>query len=321
MRRTRAPRAEFDPALDGDVRWLLQTGPLALRAARAHRARGGAPAPHPGEGRPNGLRRTAQARGKRKADPFPLFALIGFLILVAGLTDFRGLLVALAVAGMVAAIRWAAGESGGRSERRRVALAVEHGDRYVLPEDLDRDCADLLRRAQEAADSVLASEINRAGLIDTIDNAVTLPEETWQIARRLARISAVAAEHRRIVPRDLPYEVSQAFTPYDDALAAALSALTTRVRALEDYALQVYRADQVYRAFQQLEVLTERTPDYQDLLAETVPGADAAPRVERLADQAAQVRETFRRSVAEVRRTGAGLIGGGLSEDPGDLRR
>ncbi|MDF5758126.1 hypothetical protein [Spongiactinospora sp. TRM90649] len=317
-RENRAPRVAVDPSLDDEVRETLRAGPMELRAARGRPAQGAEPEPAS----------LARGRGGRRAgspgvDPFTLFSLIGFLVLVAGLTNLRGLFVALIVIGGVAVARRAVIRSSGRKERGRVRLAVQYADHYVLPEELDRDCADLLRRAQDAADSVLSSHVNAAGLIDTIDNAVTLPEEVWQIARRLARVSAMSAEHRRIVPRDLPYEVSAAFTPYDEALQAAFTALTERVRTLEDYAVQVYRADQVYQAFQRLEVLAERAPDYQDLVADTVSDGSAGPRIERLSDQAAHVREMFHQSVEEVRRTGAGLLttGHDLSENPEDYRR
>ncbi|GLW07809.1 hypothetical protein Misp01_29390 [Microtetraspora sp. NBRC 13810] len=307
----------FDPSLPDDVARLLRDSPDALRAARAQAAADGTGADPWGAD----AARRAAAWLRTGAGPrlFTIFVLIGCLVLVAGLTNVGGLLLAMTTLGAIGTVRWVTTDAEGRRERRLLRAAAEHADRYVLPEDLDRVCLGLLRRAQDAADAVLAAQVTRAGLIDTIDNRVTLPEETWRIARQLARLSAMSAEHRSIVPPDVPPEVASAFTPYNAALEAAAASLTARVRTLEEYAWQVHRADQVYRAFRQLEVLAERTPDYERLVADLVRDELARPHIERLADQAEQVRELFQQSVDGAREAAAHLLTG--RRDPaGDLR-
>jgi hypothetical protein len=244
---------------------------------------------------------------------FAFVSVVGFLVLVAGLTDLAGMLLAMTIVSALATLRWAARDTGGRTARRQLRLALEHSGSYVLPEDLDRTCQDLLRRTQDATESVLASRVNQAGLIDTIDNRVTLPEETWRIACRLARLTAMNAEHHRIVPRDLPTEVAEAFQPYTAALNTALGALTARVQALEEYAWRVYQADRVYRAHQQLEVLSERAPDYHGLLADILSDQHAVPHIGKLADQAEHVNELFRQSIHDARLAATHLL---ASRDP-----
>ncbi|MFB9531351.1 hypothetical protein [Nonomuraea roseola] len=237
-----------------------------------------------------------------------LFVLPGFLLLVWMVTGTAGMIVAMAAMSLISLLRWMATDETNRTARRRLKLAYDHADRYVLPEDLDYPCQVLLRRAQDAADTIMASEVHRAGLIDSIDNRVSLPEEVWQIARRLAKLSRMHEEHRRIVPSDLPRNLRAAFAPYTGALDQAWTSLSQRVRSLEEYALQVLRADDVYQAHRRLEMLAARTPDYQRLLAENVRDDLALPHIQQLADQARHVRVLFEESIQEARRAAGHLI-------------
>ncbi|MEV4165692.1 hypothetical protein [Nonomuraea dietziae] len=237
-----------------------------------------------------------------------LFVLPGFLLLVWMVTGTAGMIVAMAAMSLISLLRWMATDETNRTARRRLKLAYDHADRYVLPEDLDYPCQVLLRRAQDAADTIMGSEVHRAGLIDSIDNRVSLPEEVWQIARRLAKLSRMHEEHRRIVPSDLPRNLRAAFAPYTGALDQAWTSLSQRVRSLEEYALQVLRADDVYQAHRRLEMLAARTPDYQRLLAENVRDDLALPHIQQLADQARHVRVLFEESIQEARRAAGHLL-------------
>lgn len=216
--------------------------------------------------------------------------------------------VAAAGLGTIALTRELSVAADRRDLRRRVRLARQYAAHYVLPEDLDYPCQRLLRRAQDAVDAVLCSAVHRAGLIDTIDNQVTLPEEVWQIAHRLSRLSAMHAEHRKVVPRVLPSGLEDAFRPYTTALDAAWTSLSKRVRHLEQYARQVSRADQVFHAQQRLETLAARTPDYQRLVADTVRDDLARRHIRELEEQARQVRRLFEESVLQARRTAGELL-------------
>ncbi|GAA3138788.1 hypothetical protein GCM10010466_32290 [Planomonospora alba] len=283
----RPPRPVVDPALPERVSALLRADPRVLRASRR-------PGPVPSRAAP---------------DPFAVFASAAFLLLAWAVAGLSGLLSAAVMAGVFAAGCALTVGSGSRRERRRWRAAREHADRFVVPEDLDDECGALLRRAQDAAEAVLGSHVNRDGLLDAIDNAVTLPEQVWRIATRLVRLSQMRAEHRRIVPGAPPPEVAQAFAPYGEALETALAALVERVEALEEYAAQVRRADAVYRSYRQLEALAERAPRYEELVAEIAGDGAALPPLERLTDQARQVREAFLADMERARRAGGNLIG------------
>jgi hypothetical protein len=200
-----------------------------------------------------------------------------------------------------------AGDPKERDARRRLRVACEHAGRFILPEDLDAGCRELLGRAQNAVDDVLGSQVDDAGLLDSIDNSVTLPAEMWRLAVRLADLTGMRAEHEKIVPRDLPADVAEVFAPYDDVLDSARRSLTARVTTLEGYARQVRRADAVYRAYRQLGVLRERTPDYERLLAETAEDRLATPHIVRLSGQAQDVERVFRMSIDDARRAGSHL--------------
>ena len=278
------PRRVIDPSLPPEIARRLRRSPEALRLARL----GLVP-------------RTPKNHAL-------IFLLPGFLTLIWMVTNTLGMVVAMFAMGLIALMKWMAVDNTNSVERRYVRLAHEYSHRYVLPEDLDYPCQVLLGRAQHAAVTILASEVHRAGLIDTIDNRVTLPEEMWQLAQRLAKLSKMHAEHRRIVPRNMPQGLAEAFEPYTTALDTAWTSLSQRVRHLEHYATQVLRADEIFRAHRRLEMLIRRTPDYQRLIADTVRDDLARDQIARLSDQARQVHELFQESIAQARLAGVHLV-------------
>ncbi|MEV4468137.1 hypothetical protein AB0K12_08815 [Nonomuraea sp. NPDC049419] len=241
-------------------------------------------------------------------NPATLFVLPAFLLLLFMLTSSTPLFVMGTGVGMIVVIRWLATDGTYRSTKRRLGLARAHAEHYILPEDLDHPCQMLLRRAQNAVEAILHSNVHKAGLIDSVDNQVSLPEEVWQIAQRLRRLSSMHAEHGKLVPRELPPDMEAAFKPYTSALDAAWTSLTHRVRHLEKYAKQVLKADKVYHAHLRLEKLAAKTPEYQQLLAETVRDELAHGRINELSDQAAHVRKLFEESILQARQTAGELL-------------
>lgn len=278
------PRLVIDPSLPPEVSVQLRASPHLLREAR---------------------------KGRRPAEthnPTLLFVIPGLLLLIWMVADTGGMVVAGVGMALIALLRWAAVGTTKRDTRRRLQLAHENSAHFVLPTDLDYPCQVLLRRAQDATDTILASEVNRSGLIDSVANQVSLPEEVWQISKRLAHLSAMHHEHGRIVPRELPPGMDEAFKPYTSALDAAWTSLSKRVRQLEKYATQVIRADEVYRAHRRLQVLVDRTPDYQRLVAETVQDELAHAHIKELAQQAQHMRELFEESIDQARQAAGHLF-------------
>jgi hypothetical protein len=275
----------IDPSLPPEISVQLRSSPHTLRMARTGRRMDSAHA---------------------STWLFVIPGILVFLWMVTGSPAFTAMMATGLT--LTALLRWMAVDATNRTAKQRLKLAYENANRYILPEDLDYPCQVLLRRAQAAADAVLGSQVHRAGFIDTADNRVTLPEEVWQIAQRLAKLSAMHAEHRKLVPRELPSNLQDAFKPYSTALDAAWTSLSKRVRNLEKYAKQVLKADKVFHAHQRLEVLAARTPDYQQLVAETVRDDLARAHIKELAEQASQVRKLFEESILEARQAAGELL-------------
>ncbi|TDD46311.1 hypothetical protein E1286_21325 [Nonomuraea terrae] len=283
----------IDPTLSPEIAAELRSSPDLLRLTRSG------------------------ARMDTTHNPALLFVLPAFLVLLAVLTSTEPLFVAGVGTGVIVLFRWIAMDNSYRSTRRRLHLARAHADRYILPEDLDHPCQMLLRRAQNAVDAILNSKVHKAGLIDSIDNQVSLPEELWEVAQRLRRLSAMHTEHGRLVPRELPPGMEDAFKPYTSALDAAWTSLTHRVRHLEKYAKQVLKADKVYHTHKRLEALAAKTPEYQRLIADTVRDDLAKQHIKELSDQAAHVRRMFEESIVQARQAAGELLRTPFSDPPG----
>ncbi|MFC7108433.1 hypothetical protein ACFQQB_53345 [Nonomuraea rubra] len=169
--------------------------------------------------------------------------------------------------------------------------------RFLLPEDFDHDARLVLSRAQRAIGSVLRSHVNAEGLLDDARNAVMLPAQEWEIARLLAKLSALRLEHRELLARGIAPEVAAVIEPLERALVNSEAAVVARVEALERYAGHVAEAERAYHARGQIEELRARLPRYEELLAES--GADrlGVAEIERLAEDADVLERTLRRSV------------------------
>ncbi|WP_231618757.1 hypothetical protein [Nonomuraea sp. SBT364] len=185
-------------------------------------------------------------------------------------------------------------------ERAVYEQARWYAGRYLLPGDFDEDAARVLARAQRAIGTVLRSHVNAEGLLDDARNAVILPEQEWELARLLAKLSALRAEHRALLERGVAPEVAAVVRPLENALAGSEAAMLARVEALERYAGYVADAERAYHARGQIEELRARLPRYEELLAESGADALAVPEIERLAEDAEDVERALRRSVTSA---------------------
>jgi hypothetical protein len=182
-------------------------------------------------------------------------------------------------------------------ERGVYEQARWYDGRYLLAEDFDQEARLVLLRAQRAIGSVLRSHVNAEGLLDDARNAVMLPAQEWEIARLLAKLSALRLEHRELAARGIAPEVAAVIQPLERALVNSEAAVVARVEALERYAKHVAEAERAYHARGQIEELRARLPRYEELLAES--GADklAVPEIERLSEDADVLEGMLRRSV------------------------
>jgi hypothetical protein len=114
-----------------------------------------------------------------------------------------------------------------------------HHDRYIAIGELDKPARELLARAQRAIDVVLDSDVNRAGLLDSVHNQVALPYQEWEIANTLRNLTQLRQRYPELAQKT-------SNTPGRDALKQSVQANIQRVEALENYADHVRAADTAY---------------------------------------------------------------------------
>lgn len=173
-------------------------------------------------------------------------------------------------------------------------------DRYLTPEEFDGPALVMLERVQSAIDAVLESEVNAEGLLDAVDNAVTLPQQEWEIAQVLARQSRLRGEQEEMLAPGAEPEVEAALEPLREKLELSVQALTRRIEALERYADATRAADRAYRAHRQLNEIAARAHAYDELLADTVRDDLALPAIQRLTEQSDELSRRLRSRLSEA---------------------
>ncbi|TXK43841.1 hypothetical protein FR742_18010 [Nonomuraea sp. C10] len=210
-------------------------------------------------------------------------------------------LAALLIAGVLAKPR-----PDAEAERRQVVerhvydSARRFEGRYVLREDLDESARRLMARAQAAVDAVMESHVNAGGLLDDVRNAVMLPAQEWEIARLLAKLSALRSGHREVVSEGVIPEVAAVAEPLAQVLDSSERAVVARVEALERYAGHVAEAERAYHARDQIARLSAQLPRYEELLAESGADDSAVPELSRLSEDADRLEQALRDSVTSA---------------------
>ncbi|MFG1999491.1 hypothetical protein ACGFNU_10135 [Spirillospora sp. NPDC048911] len=274
------------------------------------------PAPEPGHGGPaTELRPVADPSLRAELDVIverrrPLAWMAPVTVLVLGVigSPVLGEMWLLALA--MLAIMVALGTPSLSLDMRRARELERRRDRFLMPEDLDDEGRALLGRVQTAITTVQESEVNREGLLDTVDNAVTLPRQEWEIAQVLARQARLRTEQAEFSETAALPEIEAALRPLRDKLALSVKAVTHRIEALERYAERTRAADEALRAQRHLETLAARAHEYDELLADTVRDELAVPSIERLTEQSDELVATLRARLAEAAEAGDLAEGG-----------
>jgi len=178
----------------------------------------------------------------------------------------------LPVAVVAALIGFHDDEPGQRAPRRRRGEpdpALAYHRRYVVPE-LDLHDAGLARwrRARDAAKSIQAAEAVRLGLIDTVEIAAVLPYHLWDIAERLALMSAT----ERRLPAILQgvdtndADIQAVLGPQRRVHDLAVADVERRIGRLEEFAALAAKADAARRRKRVIAELADLNPDYEELL-------------------------------------------------------
>lgn len=163
-------------------------------------------------------------------------------------------------------------ESGPRpphSRRGAWSAAVTFHRRYVVPElDLHDAGQVRWRRARKAARAIQASEAVRLGLIDTVEITAVLPYHLWDIAERLALMSA--AERR--LPAILQgvdtndAEIQAVLGPQRRVHDLAVADVEQRIGRLEEFAALAAQADAARKRKNTVAELAGLNPHYEEML-------------------------------------------------------
>jgi hypothetical protein len=163
-------------------------------------------------------------------------------------------------------------ENGQQAQRGRGGApnaALTYHRRYVVPE-LDLHDAGLARwrRAREAAKAIQAAEAVRLGLIDTVEISAVLPYHLWDIAERLALMSAaerrLPAILRGVDTNDS--DIQAILAPQRRVHDLAVADVEQRIGRLEEFAALAAKADAARRRKNAIAELADLNADYEELL-------------------------------------------------------
>ena len=152
----------------------------------------------------------------------------------------------------------------------------------------------LLRRAQDAIDSVLSSQVCAADLLDQAAARAALASQEWEIAvalREQARLRVRRSELPDVRP-GTPTAMLLAGQMQTAHLAEA--SVAGRVAALERYATEVQVADAVWRDWHQAAVVAELEGEHLDMAARTAADKHGVAQIEAMTEQARAIQSAFR---------------------------
>ena len=156
-----------------------------------------------------------------------------------------------------------------RPSRRGRNAAVTYHRRYVVPElDLHGESKILWERAARAARTIRRSDAVRDGLIDTVEVSAVMPYHLWNIAERLALLSAPERRLSTIMRHldETDPDVRAILEPQQRTRDLAVADVEQRVGRLEEFASLTVKADNARKRQQAIAELAALNPDYEELL-------------------------------------------------------
>ena len=173
---------------------------------------------------------------------------------------------------------------------------IRRRDEIVSPLALERECRNLLKRAQRAISTILTSRVYAGDLRGTVEEPV-LRQHEWDIAVALREITELlldlVASNAGGTPGPMtaPVLVSQ-----NRAISIARDATTARVLALELLAAQVAAAEAARRDWETAHRMAANNDKYLNLVARTAADQHATVEITDLAETTRAVRETLQRA-------------------------
>ena len=156
-----------------------------------------------------------------------------------------------------------------RGRRGAPSAAVTYHRRYVVPElDLHDAGQVRWRRARKAARAIQASEAVRLGLIDTVEIAAVLPYHLWDIAERLALMSAAEGRLPAILQGvDInDAEIQAVLGPQRRVHDLAVADVEQRIGRLEAFAALAAQADAARKRKNTVAELAGLNSHYEEML-------------------------------------------------------
>jgi hypothetical protein len=203
------------------------------------------------------------------------------------------------------------GQQPPRGRRRARSAAVTYHRRYVVPElDLHDPGQVRWRRARKAARSIQAAEAVRLGLIDTVEIAAVLPYHLWDIAERLALMSAAERRLPSIL-QDVDMtdpEVQAILGPQRQVYALAVADVERRIGRLEEFAALAAKADAARKRKKVLAELAGLNPHYEELLVRLGESADGLSVTGHTADELRAVAAAADDAVRRANEAGRALV-------------
>src|SRR5580658_1251939 len=174
---------------------------------------------------------------------------------------------------------------------------VRYRDEIVSPPALERECRELLQRAQRAIATIETSRIYAGDLRDTVEEHV-LRQHEWEIAVALREITELLLDlvsdcaGGTAGPMTTAVLVSQ-----NRAISIARDGTTARVLALELLAAQLAVAEAARRDWETSHRMAANNDKYLDLVARTAADEHATVEITDLAERAAEAAQAFRETL------------------------
>jgi hypothetical protein len=184
---------------------------------------------------------------------------------------------------------------------------VRDRDQIVLPSALDRECRELLLRAQRAVTLAIVSDLDIGELPDMVPDATLLRHE-WEIATALRNIAELRAEHDSNTAASAGPMTDAVLRSHQRALHQALDAISTRVRELEQYAAHVRSARTAYQDWQGALRASNLNDRYLDLVARTAADEHASAEINGLTEHVTAAAQAFQLTVQQVSLAAAELV-------------
>jgi len=179
-----------------------------------------------------------------------------------------------------------------------VAARTHHG-RYLTDGDFDARGRCLLRRAQDAIDAVISSQVCQADFLDQAAVSTALAGQEWDIAVALREHARLRASRAAFAVAGAGPATAAALRRQARAAELAESSIAARVEALERFSAEVGRADAAYRDWRQEARLAELHGQHVDLLARTAADEHGIAEIEAMSQRARAVRFAFREPPAQ----------------------